>query len=59
MSLNTKAKNCLLLCKLILLVCVKGLPNLYDIFAFDIWSWTSHNQHIVAEMTFQKYQVFK
>ena len=51
--------NIALLGKFLLLVCVEGLPNVFDIFAADIWSWTSHNQQIESEMTFQKYQVFK
>ena len=51
--------NIPLLGKFLLLVCVEGLPNVFDIFAADIWSWTSHNQQIEAEMTFQIYQVFK
>ena len=38
---------------------VEGLPNVYEIFAADIWSWTSHNKQIEAKMTFQIYQVFK
>ena len=49
----------ILLGKLLLLVFVEGLPNLYDIFAAYIWSWTSHSQQIEAEMTFQIYQVVK
>ena len=45
--------------KFLLLVCVEGLANVFDIFAANIWSWTSHNKQIEAEMTFQIYQVFK
>ena len=51
--------NIALLGKFLLLVFVEGLRNVYDIFAADIWSWTSPNKQIEAEMTFQIYQVFK
>ena len=51
--------NIALLGKFLMLVCVEGLANVYDIFAADIWSWKSHNQQIEAEMTFQIYQEFK
>ena len=51
--------NIALLGEFLLLVCVEGLPNVFDIFAADIWSWISHNQQIGAEMNFQIYQVFK
>ena len=51
--------NIALLGEFLLLACVEGLPNVYDIFAADIWSWTSHSQQIEAEMTFQIYQVVK
>ena len=51
--------NIALLGKFLLLVCVEGLPNVFDSFAADIWSCTSHNQQIEAEMTFQTCQVFE
>ena len=51
--------NIALLGKFLLLVFVEGFRNVYDIFAADICSWTSHNQQNEAAMTFQIYQVFK